>query len=55
MDQRETVRIQLEQARLKLYQLALQYGIRHGKVMEQSLIVDKLINLYNRMQRERIS
>ncbi|MBC8079732.1 MAG: aspartyl-phosphate phosphatase Spo0E family protein [Gorillibacterium sp.] len=47
MDQDEKISAQLEQARLKLYQLVFRYGILHRKVIRQSVVVDRLINRYN--------
>ena len=53
MDQHELISVQLEEARQELYQLVFQYGIPHSKVIEQSVIVDTLINSYNRIKYEK--
>ncbi|ASR45332.1 aspartyl-phosphate phosphatase Spo0E family protein [Paenibacillus kribbensis] len=45
----ETLHQQLENARQQLYDLHNQYGIEHTSVLEQSMLLDELINQYNRI------
>ncbi|GIP52679.1 aspartyl-phosphate phosphatase Spo0E family protein [Paenibacillus vini] len=40
--------MKIEKERQKLNQLAEQYGLRHKAVLHQSLLLDKLINKYNK-------
>ncbi|MEK5480116.1 aspartyl-phosphate phosphatase Spo0E family protein [Paenibacillus sp. FSL R5-0407] len=40
--------MKIEKERQKLNQLAEQYGLRHKAVLNQSLLLDKLINKYNK-------
>lgn len=50
MSQLVTIKDNIEKARQKLHQLELQYeGLRHPKVLEQSMYLDELINKYNRL------
>ncbi|GAA0135056.1 hypothetical protein YSY43_18960 [Paenibacillus sp. YSY-4.3] len=40
----------IEEARQKLHRLELLYGgLQHPKVLEQSILLDELINKYNRI------
>lgn len=44
----ETLNQQLEAARQRLHDLYKQYGFVHACVLEQSMLLDELINEYNR-------
>jgi hypothetical protein len=45
----ETLNQQLESARQQLHDLYSQYGFGHACVLEQSMLLDELINQYNRI------
>ncbi|MDY8049640.1 aspartyl-phosphate phosphatase Spo0E family protein [Paenibacillus polymyxa] len=45
----ESLTKQMEGARQRLHDLYKQYGFGHACVLEQSMILDELINQYNRM------
>ncbi|MFT9371926.1 MAG: aspartyl-phosphate phosphatase Spo0E family protein [Paenibacillus polymyxa] len=45
----ESLNKQMESARQRMHDLYLQYGFGHECVLEQSMILDELINQYNRM------
>ncbi|WP_068497756.1 aspartyl-phosphate phosphatase Spo0E family protein [Paenibacillus kribbensis] len=49
METYETLHHQLENARQQLYDLYNQYGFGHTTVLEQSMLLDELINQYNRI------
>lgn len=49
MDTDTTLHQQLESARQRLHDLYKQYGFGHPCVLEQSMLLDELINQYNRM------
>ncbi|SMF90283.1 Spo0E like sporulation regulatory protein [Paenibacillus uliginis N3/975] len=46
----EVIRQRIEESRQLLYQLEMQYGLRHPKVLKQSMHLDELINRYNRVK-----
>lgn len=48
MKKKVALRKRIESARQKLYDLALQYGFGHKRVLKQSMVLDELINQYNR-------
>lgn len=52
MDNKERMKVQIELERQKLNQLADRYGLRHKAVLNQSLLLDKLINKYNKVKYE---
>ncbi|APB69069.1 aspartyl-phosphate phosphatase Spo0E family protein [Paenibacillus polymyxa] len=45
----KTLNQQLENARQRLYDLYNQYGFEHASVLEQSMLLDELINQHNRI------
>lgn len=46
-----TILVKVEQARKTLYQTQQKYGLlTHPKVVEQSMILDELLNQYQRQQ-----
>ncbi|MCC3379663.1 aspartyl-phosphate phosphatase Spo0E family protein [Paenibacillus sp. UY79] len=45
----ESLNKQMESARQRLHDLYELYGFGHACVLEQSMILDELINQYNRM------
>ncbi|WP_431086002.1 Spo0E family sporulation regulatory protein-aspartic acid phosphatase [Paenibacillus sp. 8b26] len=45
----ETLNQQLENARQRLHDLYDQYGFGHSSVLEQSMLLDELINQHNRI------
>ncbi|PNQ80121.1 aspartyl-phosphate phosphatase Spo0E family protein [Paenibacillus sp. F4] len=51
MNRYETVTLiqQVENARQQLHDLYEEYGFGHACVLEQSMLLDELINQYNRM------
>ncbi|ALP36653.1 hypothetical protein ASL14_11285 [Paenibacillus sp. IHB B 3084] len=49
MNTDETFQQQMENARQQLHDLFEQYGFGHACVLEQSMLLDELINQYNRM------
>ncbi|MCP3808690.1 aspartyl-phosphate phosphatase Spo0E family protein [Paenibacillus sp. Lou8.1] len=51
MNRYETVTLiqQVENARQHLHDLYEEYGFGHACVLEQSMLLDELINQYNRM------
>jgi enamine deaminase RidA (YjgF/YER057c/UK114 family) len=49
MDTDETLQQQMENARQQLHDLFELYGLGHACVLEQSMLLDELINQYNRM------
>lgn len=49
METDATLNQQLESARQRLQDLYEQYGFGHACVLEQSMLLDELINQYNRM------
>ncbi|WP_149096321.1 aspartyl-phosphate phosphatase Spo0E family protein [Paenibacillus terrae] len=49
MNTDETLQQQMENARQQLHDLFEQYGFGHACVLEQSMLLDELINQYNRM------
>ncbi|AET58981.1 hypothetical protein HPL003_11110 [Paenibacillus terrae HPL-003] len=44
----DILRQRLEKARQKLYDSQAKYGFDHASVLRQSMILDELINQYNR-------
>ncbi|WP_342416567.1 aspartyl-phosphate phosphatase Spo0E family protein [Paenibacillus sp. FSL R10-2782] len=44
----DILRQRLEEDRQKLYDLQAKYGFAHASVLKQSMILDELINQYNR-------
>ncbi|MCP3795794.1 aspartyl-phosphate phosphatase Spo0E family protein [Paenibacillus sp. CH40] len=55
MNRYETVTLiqQIEHARQHLHDLYEEYGFGHACVLEQSMLLDELINHYNRMYQTR--
>ncbi|MEC0180166.1 aspartyl-phosphate phosphatase Spo0E family protein [Paenibacillus peoriae] len=51
MNKDETLALiqQMEHARQHLHDLYAEYGFGHACVLEQSILLDELINQYNRM------
>lgn len=48
------LKLQIEAARQKLYQLKLEYGdLLHPLVIQQSMVLDDLINQYNHVKIEK--
>jgi hypothetical protein len=45
----ESLNKQMESARQRLHDLYEQYGFGHAYVLEQSMVLDELINQYNRV------
>ncbi|MMZ63180.1 aspartyl-phosphate phosphatase Spo0E family protein [Paenibacillus faecis] len=52
MNNKERMIVRIEQERQKLNQLADRYGLRHKAVLNQSVLLDKLINKYNKVKYE---
>lgn len=52
MNNKERMKVQIELERQKLNQLADRYGLRHKAVLNQSVLLDKLINKYNKVKYE---
>ncbi|WP_431090010.1 Spo0E family sporulation regulatory protein-aspartic acid phosphatase [Paenibacillus sp. 8b26] len=48
MKKQEILRHSLEKNRQKLYDLQKKYGFDDARVLKQSMILDELINQYNR-------
>ena len=48
MMQIEVMKQRIEESRQLLYQLGKQYGLRHPKVLKQSMALDELLNIYYR-------
>ncbi|WP_410771209.1 aspartyl-phosphate phosphatase Spo0E family protein [Fontibacillus sp. BL9] len=46
--------MKIEKERQKLNQLAERYGLRHKAVLNQSLLLDTLINKYNKTKYDQI-
>ncbi|MGM1050601.1 aspartyl-phosphate phosphatase Spo0E family protein [Paenibacillus sp. N3/727] len=46
----EVIRQRIEESRQLLYQMEMQYGLRHPKVLKQSMDLDELINRYYRIK-----
>ena len=47
------LKLQIEAARQKLYQLKMDYGnLLHPHVIQQSMVLDDLINQYNHVKTE---
>lgn len=44
----EVIRQRIEESRQLLYQLGKKYGLRHPKVLKQSMELDELLNRYNK-------
>ncbi|MFD1175495.1 Spo0E family sporulation regulatory protein-aspartic acid phosphatase [Paenibacillus puldeungensis] len=49
MNNSEQIRLRIELERQELNRLAQKYGLRHKRVMHQSVILDGLINKYNKV------
>jgi hypothetical protein len=49
MGSEETLQQRLEKNRQRLYDLQARYGLGHVNVILQSMILDELINQYNRI------
>lgn len=49
MMQIEVLKQRIEESRQLLYQLGKQYGLRHPRVLKQSMALDELLNCYNRI------
>ncbi|MDR6778525.1 hypothetical protein J2W98_002802 [Paenibacillus peoriae] len=45
----ETLQQRLEKNRQRLYDLQAKYGLEHIYVLRQSMVLDELINQYNRI------
>ncbi|MBU5670412.1 aspartyl-phosphate phosphatase Spo0E family protein [Paenibacillus sp. MSJ-6] len=50
MNNKEHMKMSIEKERQKLNQLAEQYGVRHKAVLHQSMLLDTLINKYNKIK-----
>ncbi|QDY85809.1 aspartyl-phosphate phosphatase Spo0E family protein [Paenibacillus polymyxa] len=48
-DETKTLIQQMECARQRLHDLYTEYGLGHACVLEQSMLLDELINQFNRM------
>ncbi|WP_179030963.1 aspartyl-phosphate phosphatase Spo0E family protein [Paenibacillus kribbensis] len=48
-DENSTLNQQIESARQRLHDLYKQYGFGHACVLEQAMLLNELINQYNRM------
>nr|WP_025684650.1 aspartyl-phosphate phosphatase Spo0E family protein [Paenibacillus maysiensis] len=49
MESEETLQQRLEKNRQWLYDLQAKYGLGHMDVLRQSMVLDELINQYNRV------
>ncbi|MFK4302027.1 hypothetical protein ABH892_002131 [Paenibacillus sp. RC254] len=49
MESEETLQQRLENNRQRLYDLQAKYGLSHIDVLRQSMVLDELINQYNRI------
>ncbi|WP_440113642.1 aspartyl-phosphate phosphatase Spo0E family protein [Paenibacillus sp. QZ-Y1] len=50
----DELKLQIEAARQKLYQLKMDYGdLLHPQVIHQSMVLDDLINRYNHVKIEK--
>jgi hypothetical protein len=49
MGSEKTLQQRLEKNRQQLYDLQAKYGLGHMYVLRQSMVLDELINQYNRM------
>ncbi|MGW9529898.1 aspartyl-phosphate phosphatase Spo0E family protein [Paenibacillus terrae] len=49
MGSEKTLQQRLENNRQRLYDLQAKYGLDHMYVLRQSMVLDELINQYNRM------
>ncbi len=49
MGSEETLQQRLEKNRQRLYDLQAKYGLEHIYVLRQSMVLDELINQYNRI------
>ncbi|RCX18242.1 Spo0E like sporulation regulatory protein [Fontibacillus phaseoli] len=52
MNNKEYIKVRIEKERQILNQLAERYGLRHKAVLNQSLLLDTLINKYNKAKYE---
>lgn len=50
MKNKEYMKMKIEKERKKLNQLAERYGLKHKAVLNQSMLLDTLINNYNRVK-----
>ncbi|MFB5760944.1 Spo0E family sporulation regulatory protein-aspartic acid phosphatase [Paenibacillus medicaginis] len=48
MPEQENLSLKIEQSRQQLYELEQIYGLTHSSVLRQSMVLDELINEYNR-------
>lgn len=46
----KVIRQRIEESRQLLYEMGMQYGLRHPKVLQQSMELDELINRYYRVK-----
>ncbi|WP_068497877.1 aspartyl-phosphate phosphatase Spo0E family protein [Paenibacillus kribbensis] len=49
MGSEKTLQQRLEKNRQRLYDLQAKYGLGHTNVLRQSMVLDELINQYNRI------
>ncbi|MGG6309451.1 Spo0E family sporulation regulatory protein-aspartic acid phosphatase [Paenibacillus macerans] len=49
MNNSEKIKLRIEIERQELNRLAQRYGLRHKRVIHQSVILDGLINKYNKI------
>lgn len=55
MPNQKPLNLEIEQSRQLLYALEQKYGLTHASVLRQSMILDELINEYNRKFHTRTS
>ncbi|MDP4099102.1 aspartyl-phosphate phosphatase Spo0E family protein [Paenibacillus sp. P96] len=48
MPEHENLSRRIEESRQQLYALEQEYGLTHASVLKQSMVLDELINEYNR-------
>ncbi|GIO67989.1 aspartyl-phosphate phosphatase Spo0E family protein [Paenibacillus sp. JTLBN-2024] len=54
MNSTESTQISIEEARQRLYHMVDQYGeVWNPKVIRQSMVLDELINCYNRAMKDK--
>ncbi|MBW4838209.1 Spo0E family sporulation regulatory protein-aspartic acid phosphatase [Paenibacillus timonensis] len=49
MNNSEKIRFRIEMERQELNRLAQRYGLRHARVLHQSVVLDRLLNKYSKV------
>jgi hypothetical protein len=50
--ERNELKLRIEEARERLHQIKTEYGeLLHPQVIQQSMVLDELINMYNQVKR----